>query len=92
MPIWITMSCGGIRGGAYNDNDAVTIESHLPADAREFVTAFGLTQLGARAAFKVYVVLNMGNEAGSAAMVVARPGEGETRRGGKGARSACGPR
>lgn len=64
----------GNPGDAYNDDDAVTIESRLPGDAREFVTGFGLTQAGAHVALKVYVVLTMGNEAGSAAMLVARPG------------------
>ncbi|HEV7401940.1 MAG TPA: hypothetical protein VGO11_03405 [Chthoniobacteraceae bacterium] len=63
----------GNPGDAYNDDDAVTIESRQPGDAREFVTGFGLTQPGARVALKVYVVLNMGNEAGSATMLVARP-------------------
>ncbi|HEV7402219.1 MAG TPA: hypothetical protein VGO11_04800, partial [Chthoniobacteraceae bacterium] len=47
----------GNPGDAYNDDDAVTIESRLPGDAREFVTGFGLTQPGARVALKVYVVL-----------------------------------
>ncbi|HEV7406448.1 MAG TPA: hypothetical protein VGO11_26090 [Chthoniobacteraceae bacterium] len=63
----------GDPGDAYNDDDAVTIESRLPGDAREFVTGFGLTQPGARVALKVYVVLTMGNEAGSAVTLVTRP-------------------
>ena len=40
---------------------------------REFITPFGLNQPGARVALKVYVILNTGNEAGSAAMFVQRP-------------------
>lgn len=64
----------GNPGNAYSDDDAVTIDTHLPGDAREFLTGFGLTQAGARVALKVYVVLTMGNEAGSAVMLVARPG------------------
>jgi hypothetical protein len=64
----------GNPGDAYDDDDAVTIEQRQPGDAREFLTGFGLTQPGAHVALKVYVVLNMGNEAGSAAMVVTRPG------------------
>lgn len=63
----------GNPGEAYSDDDAVTIESRLPGDAREFVSGFGLTQPGARVALKVYVVLTMGNEAGSAVMLVQRP-------------------
>lgn len=63
----------GNPGDAYDDDDALTIDTHLPGDPREFVTGFALNQPGARAAFKVYVVLNMGNEAGSAVMLVARP-------------------
>ena len=39
----------------------------------EFVTPFALTQPGAKAAFKIFVVLTSGNEAGSAEMVVQRP-------------------
>lgn len=64
----------GNPGDAYNDDDAVTIDTHLPGDPREFLSGFGLTQAGAHVALKVYVVLNMGNEAGSAVMLVARPG------------------
>lgn len=63
----------GNPGDNYDDDDAIIITTHLPADPREFVTGFGLTQPGARAAFKVYVVLDSGNEAGSATMVVQRP-------------------
>ena len=64
----------GNPGDTYDENDAVTITSHLPADPREFLTGFGLTQPGTHAAFKVFVVLDTGNEAGSATMIVARPG------------------
>ena len=39
----------------------------------EFITPFGLTQPGAKAAFKVFVVLTTGNEAGSVERVVERP-------------------
>ena len=60
-------------GDEYNDEDAVVIASNEPGDAREFVTPFGLSQPGARVAFKVFVILNTGNEAGSAAMFVQRP-------------------
>ncbi|HEV7404149.1 MAG TPA: hypothetical protein VGO11_14510 [Chthoniobacteraceae bacterium] len=63
----------GNPGDAYHDDDAVTIDTHLPGDPREFLTGFSLTQPGAHVALKVYVVLKTGNEAGSAPMVVQRP-------------------
>lgn len=63
----------GNPGVEYDEEDAVVIASRLPAEPREFLTDFALNQPGTRAAFKVYVVLTTGNEAGSAAMVVARP-------------------
>ena len=63
----------GNAGDEYNDGDAVVIASHEPGEPMEFVTPFGLTQPGARAAFKVFVVLTTGNESGSAEMVVERP-------------------
>ena len=63
----------GNAGDAYNDDDAVVIASHEPGEPMEFVTAFALTQPGAKAAFKLFVVLTTGNEAGSAEMIVERP-------------------
>jgi hypothetical protein len=63
----------GNPGDDYDDDDAVTITTHTPTDPREFVTGFGLTQPGTRASFKVFVVLQTGNEAGSASMTVERP-------------------
>lgn len=64
----------GNPGPEYNDEDAVVIANNLPEDDREFLTGFGLTQPGTSASFKVYVMLTTGNEAGSAAMTVERPG------------------
>ena len=64
----------GNPGAQYDEQDAVTLATHTPADPREFLTGFGLTQPGTQSAFKVFVILNTGNEAGSAAMVVERPG------------------
>lgn len=64
----------GNPGGSYEEDDAVTLADHGPADAREFVTGFGLTQPGTQASFKVFVVLETGNEAGSGGMTVQRPG------------------
>lgn len=63
----------GNPGTSYSDDDAVTIATHAPGDALEFLTGFGLTQPGTAVALKVYVVLTTGNEAGSAPMVVERP-------------------
>jgi hypothetical protein len=64
----------GNPGDTYDEQDAVTLATHTPADPREFVTGFGLTQPGTRATFKLFVILDTGNEAGSAPMVVERPG------------------
>jgi len=63
----------GNVGDRYSDDDAVVIDTHTRTDPREFVTTFGLTQPGAQVAFKVFVILTTGNEAGSVAMVVERP-------------------
>ena len=65
----------GNAGDGYNGDDAVVIASHEPGERMEFVTPFALTQPGAKAAFKIFVVLTTGNEAGSAEMVVERPVE-----------------
>ena len=63
----------GNVGATFKSADAVVIATNQPGDAREFLTDFGLTQSGAKVALEVYVVLNTGNEAGSASMVVTRP-------------------
>ncbi len=63
----------GNVGEDYSDEDAIVIDTRGPNDPREFLTPFGLNQPGARVAFKVYVILTTGNEAGSAAMLVHRP-------------------
>lgn len=62
----------GTVGGHYDEQDAVVIASHAPGEPREFVTTFGLNQLGAEIALKVFVILSTGNEAGSATMLVER--------------------
>jgi len=62
----------GVAGGEWNEDDAVTIATRLPADAREFVVDFGLTQPGTKIALKVYVVTLTGRERGSAPMTVER--------------------
>ena len=63
----------GTIGASYEEDDAVVIATNGPGAAREFVTTFGLTQPGVRVSFKVYVILNTGNEAGSATVVIQRP-------------------
>jgi len=63
----------GNSGDDYSDEDAVVIASNEPGAPREFITPFGLNQPGAKVALKVYVILETGNEAGSAAMFVERP-------------------
>ncbi len=63
----------GNVGDDYSDEDAVVIATNAPGAPHEFITPFGLNQPGARIALKVYVILNTGNEAGSAAMFVERP-------------------
>jgi hypothetical protein len=63
----------GTVGDHYDDQDAVVIATRAPGDPKEFVTTFGLNQPGAEIALKVFVVLDTGNEAGSAPMLVERP-------------------
>ena len=63
----------GTVGEHYAEDDAVVVASHQPADPREFVTTFGLTQPGAKVALKAFVILTTGNESGSATMVISRP-------------------
>jgi hypothetical protein len=63
----------GNVGDEYSDEDAVVIATNAPDAPREFVTPFGLNQPGAKVALKVFVQLDTGNEAGSAAMFVQRP-------------------
>ena len=63
----------GCMGSDWDEEDAVSIDSHLPNAPREFITTFGLNQPGAQVTFKVYVILTTGNEAGSAPMFVQRP-------------------
>jgi len=63
----------GNVGDDYSAEDAVVIATNAPGAPREFITPFGLNQPGARIALKVFVILNTGNEAGSAVMLVGRP-------------------
>jgi hypothetical protein len=60
-------------GESWEDDDASVVASILPDAPLELLTLEGLTQPGAAATFKVYVVTTTGNEAGSTAMTVQRP-------------------
>jgi len=60
--------------GSSYDSDAETVQASIPADrAREFITNKGLANPGDVASFKVYVILETGNERGSEAVSVIRP-------------------
>ena len=63
----------GNAGATFKSAYAVVIATNAPGDAREFTTGFGLTQPGAKVSLAVYVILNTGNESGSAAFTVVRP-------------------
>lgn len=60
-------------GDEYESDDETVVAKIAPDAPREFLTDAGLTQPGAASTFKVYVILNTGNERGSAAMTVERP-------------------
>jgi len=64
----------GAPGNDYNTEDEETVATVLPGDAREVLTNFALTTPGLTAGFKVYVVLNTGNERGSDPVYVTRTG------------------
>lgn len=72
-PTLLRYELRGNPGDSYDEEDAVLIASHTPDQPREFLTAFGLTHPGTRATFKIFTILETGNEAGSAAMTVERP-------------------
>lgn len=65
-----------IRAVAGPDYDAEdeTVIANIPAGApREFRTAYSLSNPGMAASFRVYVLLETGNEAGSDTVTVTRP-------------------
>lgn len=64
----------GTNGEEWSEDDAVNLGRHDPGEPNEFTVAFGLTQPDTAVALKVYVVLKSGRRAGSAPMVVRRPG------------------
>jgi len=60
-------------GGSY-DSDAETLQATVAPDApRKFLTGKGLAQPGDVASFKVFVVLETGDERGSEVLTVQRP-------------------
>jgi len=62
-------------GDSY-DSDAETLQATVAPDApREFLTSKGLTKPGDAALFKVFVVLETGNERGSEVITVKRPAD-----------------
>ncbi len=63
----------GHAGTEYDEAYAEVIANHTPAEPREFLTSFGLSDPGVHMVFKVFVILTTGNEAGSAAVSVQRP-------------------
>lgn len=60
-------------GDEYREEDELVVANIAPGADRELLTDAGLTQPGASASFKVYVILTTGNERGSVAMTVTRP-------------------
>jgi hypothetical protein len=70
-----TYELRGSVGDRYDPENAVVIATHGPNDPREFITSYGLTQPGAKMAFKIYVLLETGNECGSKEVLVQRPVE-----------------
>lgn len=63
----------GVPGPDYAGDDEVILATIPKGAPREFRTAFSLTEPGASASFKVFVILTTGNEAGSVPVMVARP-------------------
>lgn len=63
----------GNVGATFKSEDAVVIATNGKDAPREFVSAFGLTQPGAKVSVSVYVITNAGNQKGSAPMTITRP-------------------
>lgn len=63
----------GTAGDQYEHDDESVVATLAKGGERVFRTAFALGQPGAQAAFKVYVVLESGNERGSNTVVATRP-------------------
>ena len=63
----------GVPGDDYTLDDESVLANIDGGSPLEFYTDFALGQQGAKAGFKVYVVLNTGNEKGSNTVYVTRP-------------------
>ena len=73
-----TYEVRGSAGDSYDTDDEIVIATIPGGGPREAQTAFALNVPGLTAGFKVYVILNTGNERGSEPMYVVRPlGESE---------------
>jgi hypothetical protein len=64
----------GVPGDDYQAEDEEVLATFGPEEAREFLTDFALGAPEVTAGYKVYVVLESGNERGSEAVFVTRPG------------------
>jgi hypothetical protein len=64
----------GDAGEEYETEDEVVLGTVLPGEPRELLTAFALGSPGLTCGYKVYVVLETGNERGSDPVYVTRPG------------------
>jgi prefoldin subunit 5 len=62
-------------GPRYDEDDASVVATTQPSEPREVRSDAGLTQPGAESSFKVFVITDTGNEAGSDALTVERPEE-----------------
>lgn len=64
----------GVPGESYEAEDEVVLAAVPPEGPRVLLTGFGLGAPGARAGYRVYVVLSSGRERGSAPVYVRHPG------------------
>lgn len=60
-------------GTTYHEDEEDVLATFAPDDPRVFLTDHALTQPGATALFRVYVVLQTGNQAGGSTLAVTRP-------------------
>ena len=60
-------------GSRYLAKDEQTVESSIDPDGGHYFTTYGLAVAGASVWFKVYVITNEGNEAGSNAVKITHP-------------------
>ncbi len=63
----------GCPGDKYDTGDEHVVAHAAPSTPRECLTTFGLAQTGSTASFRVYVILDTGNEKGSDTVSVERP-------------------